>query len=225
MDAAAAAEWASAGEDGLAGEGGTGAVSARALVVSIGRDVAVEVTAGRTGDAFDSRGAFAAGETAGTFAGTAGAPATSAVRTAGFSVCAAATCGSTDDVEGHDPPASIASRKSPARTRAIEATFALDCEPQSTLVRLRSRSWRSSAHAFDDALPLLVRRSSSARAGETCDRQTADRRPCPSCPAVESSLQARKPSSVALGTCLGSFLANVLPARITVRDNQLAAKK
>src|SRR6188508_1049499 len=88
MDAAAAAEWASAGAEGRAGESGTGAVSARALVVSIGRDVAVEVTAGRTGDAFDSRGACAAGDTAGAFAGTAGAPATSAVRTAAFSVCA-----------------------------------------------------------------------------------------------------------------------------------------
>ena len=124
MDAAAAAECTSAEAEARAGRGGTGAISDRAYVVSVGRDVAVEVSAGRTGDAFDARGAFAAGETAGAFAGTAGAPATSAVRTAAFSVWAAATCGSIDDVEGHDPPASIASRKSPARTRAIEATFA-----------------------------------------------------------------------------------------------------
>src|SRR5688572_18133655 len=124
MDAAAAAECASAEAEGRAGEGGTGAISARGFAASVGCDVAFAFTAAGTGNVFTARGAFAAGEAVSGFARTTGALATSAVRTAAFSACAAETCGSTDDAEGHDPPASVASRKSPAKTRAIDATVA-----------------------------------------------------------------------------------------------------
>ena len=112
----AAASWCtSAGAEERAVGDGVGTISVRTLASSGGRDVVFAMTVAGAGAAVNAGGAIGVGGALSGFADVAGALATSAVRTAPFSVAF------TDDGDDHKTPTNTANTTAPMRTNATGA--------------------------------------------------------------------------------------------------------